>query len=752
MENIKSILAKMTVEAKASLCCGEGFWDTTALPQYGIPALILADGPHGLRKQAGNADHLGLNESVKTTCFPTAAGMASTWNRELIQKVGEALGEECQAEGVQILLGPGANIKRSPLCGRNFEYFSEDPYLSGRMAASHINGVQSQGIGTSVKHFAANNQETKRFNIDAVIDERTLREIYLASFEYAVKEAQPWTVMCAYNKINGEFCSQNKKVLTEILREEWGFEGFVVSDWFAVSERDKGLAAGLDLEMPTSAGIGKQKIIDAVKNGTLSESVLDRAAERILRIVFRSIDNKKPDAVYDKTAHHALAKEVASESMVLLKNEDAILPLSKNGKIAVIGAFAKQPRYQGAGSSHINPTRIDIPYDEMVKAANTVSFTYCPGYALDNEAADREMINAAKEAAAEAGACVIFAGLPDSMDSEGKDRKHINLPENQNILIEEIAKVQPNTVVVLFNGSAVAMPWIGAVKGVLEAYLGGQAIGGAVADIIFGSINPSGKLAEIFPVKLSDTPCYINFPGEKTKVEYREGIFVGYRYYDKTGVTPLFPFGYGLSYTTFEYSALRLDKSVMTDMEELRVSLTVKNTSKRKGKEIVQLYVRDPAASVIRPVKELKGFEKVDLAPGEKKQVEFTLGKRAFAFYDTDTGIWRVESGDFEILIGKSSVEIVLSTAVHVTSTTTVNKNYTLDSTIAEIKDEPVAAQLVQMLSGILGAGQDLGMDLDALFSSIKIRSLVAMSQMQGGGKGGISLEQLHGLIAAMNG
>jgi beta-glucosidase len=745
METIKALLAKMTLEEKASLCCGEGFWNTTALPQYGIPALILTDGPHGVRKQTGEADHLGLNESLKTTCFPTAAGMASSWNRELMYKIGAAIGEEAQAENVQIVLGPGANIKRSPLCGRNFEYFSEDPYLSGQMAASHIKGVQSQGIGTSLKHFAANNQETRRLNIDALIDERTLREIYLAGFEAAVKEAQPWTVMCAYNKINGEFCSQNKLLLTDILKNEWGFEGFVVSDWFAVSERGRGLAAGLDLEMPTSAGIGKQKIIDAVRNGTAAEEALDSAVERILRIVSRAMNEKKQNAVYDKAAHHRLAKEAALESMVLLKNENKILPLAKSGSIAVIGALAKEPRYQGAGSSRINPTRIDIPFEEMQKTAAGAAFTYCAGYALDTEAVDDALINAAKETAANAAVCVIFAGLPASMDSEGKDRKHLRLPENQNVLIKEISALQRNTIVVLCNGSALEMPWIGEVQGVLEAYLGGQAMGSAAAEILFGDVNPSGKLAETFPVKLSHTPCYINFPGEKTKVEYREGIFTGCRHYDQTETEPLFPCSYGLSYTTFEYSDLRLDKKEMPDTERLGVSVKIKNTGTAAGKETVQLYVRDSGSSVLRPVKELKGFEKVELAPGEEKDIAFTLTKRAFAYYHTGLKDWFVETGYFEILIGGSSRDIALTGTVRVTGTIREQKNYTVDSTLADIKDEPAAADLLKMMSGNLQGGQELGMDLDALLSSMKIQSLAAVS------RGKMTMENLQQLLAVMN-
>ncbi len=744
--DIKKIINEMTIEEKVSLCCGEGFWNTQALPKYEIPSMMMTDGPHGVRKQSGESDHMGINESDKTTCFPTAAGLASSWNRELVEKVGVAIGEECQAEDVQIVLGPGANIKRSPLCGRNFEYYSEDPYLSSQLAIKHIQGVQSQGIGTSLKHFAVNNQETKRFNIDVVIDERSLREIYLASFEGAVVEAQPWTVMCAYNKINGEFCSQNKMLLTEILREQWGFEGFVVSDWFAVSERDLGLSAGLDLEMPTSAGVGKEKIIKAVKDGSISEEVLNTSVERILNIVFKTVDNKKTDATYDKMAHHFLAKKVAQESMVLLKNEDSVLPLEKKGKIAIIGPFAKRPRYQGAGSSRINPTRLDIPFDEIQKVAKDSEVIYVDGYSLENDAKNHDMISDAKTAALNSDVAIVFAGLPERYDAEGGDRKHLRLPDNQNLIIEEIAKVQKNIVVVLINGSAIEMPWINQVKGILEAYLGGQAMAGAIADIVFGDCNPSGKIAETFPEKISQTPCYINFPGDHEKVEYREGIFVGYRYYDKANIEPLFPFGHGLSYTTFEYSDIKLDKKEMLDTEEITVDIKIKNTGKRAGKEIVQLYVKDLESSVIRPVKELKGFGKIELEAGEEKLVTFTLGKRAFAYYNIELKDWHVESGDFEILVGKSSRDILHSEKIHVTSTVKLKKKYTLDSTIADIKEEPAAANLVAMLTNKMSGGAvELGMDIDSFLSSVKIQSLYAMSQ------GTVTMEQLHGLITAMN-
>lgn len=732
MQSINELLGKLTIEEKAKICCGEGFWNTTPLPEHDIPAVNLTDGPHGVRKQFGKVDHLGLNESTKTTCFPTAAGLAASWNRSLITRVGTAIGEEAQAEDVQIVLGPGANIKRSPLCGRNFEYYSEDPYLTGELAAAHINGIQSQGVGTSLKHFAVNNQETRRFNINAVVDERTLREIYLAGFENAVKSAQPWTVMAAYNQINGDYCSQNKKLLTDILKDEWGFKGFVVSDWFAVCEREMGVAAGLDLEMPTSAGIGVKAIVEAVQNGKLSTEKLDDAVHRILNVVFKTANGKKAGASYDKEAHHDLAREAAGESIVLLKNK-GVLPLSKTTKVAVLGEFAKTSRYQGAGSSKINVTRLDIPFDEMKEIAPNIVF--CE--------------NAAETA--DADVCVIFAGLPDNEDSEGKDRTHLHLPVEQNALIESVTNVNKKVIVVLMNGSAVTMPWLDKVQGVVEAYLGGQGIGYALAQILFGNINPSGKLAETFPVRLQDVPCYLNFPGEKEKVYYREGIFVGYRYYDSTEVSPLFPFGHGLSYTEFAYSDLQIDKSEMTDMETLTVTVNVKNIGGCIGKEIVQLYVRDVEADVLRPYKELKGFTKVELSPGEQKTVTFSLDKRAFAFYDTDIKDWRVESGEFEILVGKSSDDIVLSSTVTVNTTTVVRKNYTLDTTLYDIKDEPAAAQLLNMMTSGTNGGIALGMDADAVLSSTKIRSLVPVNLTKSGGKGGITIEELNGLIATMN-
>lgn len=702
MKSVKQLIRNLTLEEKASLCSGLNFWETKPVERLGIPSIMVSDGPHGLRKQKQGSDNLGLFDSVPATCFPSAVGLASSWDRSLLNKVGVALGEECQAEDVSILLGPGANIKRSPLCGRNFEYFSEDPYLSSELAASHITGVQSQGVGTSLKHFAANNQEHRRMSTNAVIDERTLREIYLSSFEGAVKKAQPWTVMSSYNQVNGEFASENKTLLTDILREEWGHTGFVVSDWGAVNERAVGLEAGLELEMPSSNGEGDKKIAEAVKSGRLSEEVLDNAVERLLTIIFKAMAEKKENTTYDLDSHHALARKVASESMVLLKNKDQILPLKKEGKIAVLGDFVQHPRYQGGGSSHVNPTKLDNVLDEMSKLAGSAEIVYAEGYKLDSDNIDKELIDEAVQFANEADVAVVFAGLPERYESEGYDRTHLRIPENHQRLIEAVSKIQPNVVVVLSNGAPIEMPWLDHVKGVLEAYLGGQAFGGAVADLLFGETNPSGKLAETFPKKLSHNPSHLNFPGEGDIVEYKEGIFVGYRYYDTKEIEPLFPFGFGLSYTTFEYTNIQVAKKQLTDLDEVQVSVTVKNSGDVAGKEIIQLYVRDVESSVIRPRKELKGFDKVSLQPGEEKTVTFTLDKRAFAYYNVQLKDWHVETGEFEILVGKSSMDIQLSETVFVESTVTIPVTFSRTSTMGDIMSHPQAGPVLQSyLAGI---------------------------------------------------
>ncbi|MCV4231441.1 glycoside hydrolase family 3 C-terminal domain-containing protein [Virgibacillus sp. LDC1] len=701
--DIKALISQMTLEEKASLCSGLDNWHTKGVERLGIPSVMVTDGPHGLRKQRASSDHLGLFDSVPATCFPSAAGVASSWNRDLIHRMGEALGIECQAENVAVLLGPGANIKRSPLCGRNFEYFSEDPYLSTEMATHHIQGVQSQGVGTSLKHFAANNQEHRRMTSDSVVDERTLREIYLASFEGAVKQAQPWTVMCSYNKVNGEFASENETLLTDILKNEWGHEGFVISDWGAVNERAKALAAGMELEMPSSHGEGDAKIVEAVRSGQLPEGKLDAAVERLLTVIFKAVDQRKPDeAAFDQAEHHRLAREVAQESMVLLKNEGGMLPLARSGRIAVIGALAQEPRYQGSGSSKIRPTRVDDILEELEASSGNAQIQYAPGYKLNEEDSDQQLLQEALTISSDATVAVVFAGLPSRYESEGFDRKHLRIPPNQIALIEAVAKVQPNVAVVLSNGAPVEMPWLGEAKAVLEAYLGGQALGGAIADILFGDANPSGKLAETFPVALSDNPSYLFFPGEGDRVEYREGLFVGYRYYDSKKLNPLFPFGHGLSYTTFEYSKLTVDKKQLKDTEKLSVSVDVKNTGTQAGKEIVQLYVHDRESSVIRPDQELKGFHKVELAPGEAKTITFELDHRSFAYYDIELKDWVVESGEFEIRIGKSSRDIELTEIVELQSTTERQIVFHRNSTVSDLKKTAKGAAFVEDFIGKL--------------------------------------------------
>jgi beta-glucosidase len=763
--NIKEIISKMTLEEKAGLCSGRDFWHTKGIERLGIPAVMMTDGPHGLRKLATN--DLDLETSIPATCFPAGAALACSWDRSLLNSVGTALGKECLKERVSILLGPAANIKRSPLCGRNFEYLSEDPYLSSEMAAAHIEGVQSQGVGTSLKHYAANNQETRRLLTDAVIDERTLREIYLASFEGAVKKSQPWTVMCSYNKINGTYGSENKYTLTDILKEEWGHEGIVVSDWGAVNERADGLRAGLELEMPGSGGEGDKKIIKAVQSGELPESVLDKAVERLLKIIFKAADNLKTDFQCDMNEHHRLARKAAGECAVLLKNEENILPLSKTGRIAVIGAFAKTPRYQGGGSSHVNPVMLDNAYDEIVRTAGTdTEISYAAGYKTDidksvfgnkpfvslSDEPDDALIQEAAEAAAKADTAVIFAGLPDSYESEFFDRKHMRMPEGHNKLIEAVARVQKNVVVVLSNGSPVEMPWIGQVKAVLEMYLGGQASGGAAADILFGDVNPSGKLAETFPKKLKDNPSYLNFPGDKSKVEYREGIFVGYRYYDAAEVEPLFPFGHGLSYTDFEYKGITLDKKVINEDDELQVSVMVKNTGSTAGREVVQLYVSDTKSDVLRPRKELKGFEKVELMPGEEKTVEFRLGKRAFAYYSPDKGDWVTEDGEFRILVGSSSRDIRLEAAVQMRSAVPERKVFTRNSAVSDIMAIPEGREyFMPILKKAFGdsvseeANKESGSAGELMLAETPVRQFLMYAA------GGFTEDMLEELLAILN-
>ena len=692
--DIKALVSKMTLEEKAGLCSGDDFWHTKAVERLGIPRTMVSDGPHGLRKQSDAADHLGINDSIEAVCYPAASATAASFDTEMIREMGEALGESCQHEKVSVLLGPAVNIKRSPLCGRNFEYFSEDPYLAGKMCTAHIEGVQSKNIGTSIKHFALNSQEHRRMSSSSDADERTIREIYFPAFEMAVKKAQPWTVMCSYNRINGVYASENPWLLTDVLRREWGFEGYVVSDWGAVSDRVAGVAAGLDLEMPSSGGINDRKIVEAVKAGKLAEADVDLACERILNIVYRYLDNAKPETPWDKEKQHEQAAQIAADCMVLLKNEDSLLPLSKEDTVALIGEFAEKPRFQGGGSSHIHCFKTTGAV-EAAKAAG-LKATYAPGYSVANDNLPEDRLAEAVAAAKAAKVAVVFAGLPDSYESEGYDRAHMRMPECQNRLIEAVAAANPNTVVVLHNGSPVEMPWIGRVKAVLEAYLGGQAVGEAEIRVLFGDVNPSGHLPESFPFKLEDNPSFLYYGGEGDRTEYREGVFVGYRYYDKKKMDVLFPFGFGLSYTTFAFSNLRLSADSIRDTDSLTVTATVTNTGKRAGKAVAQLFVGDVESTVIRPVRELKGFEKVLLQPGESKNVSFILDKRSFAYWNEEIHDWHVETGAFTIEVGDSSRDLPLRAEVNVESTVELPRHYTADSIYLDIMRDPKASEIMR--------------------------------------------------------
>ncbi len=695
--DIKALVSQMTLEEKAGLCSGLDFWHTKPVERLGVPSVMVSDGPHGLRKQDEKADHLGVNDSIKAVCMPAACATASSFDRDLMGRMGQAIGDSCQHEKLGVVLGPAVNIKRSPLCGRNFEYFSEDPYLAGEMSAAYINGVQSKNVGTSIKHFAANSQEHRRMSSSSNADERTLREIYFPAFEISVRKAQPWTVMCSYNRVNGVYASENPWLLTDVLRGEWGFKGYVMSDWGAVSDRVAGVAAGLDLEMPSSGGINDRKIVAAVKSGELDEKIVDQACERILEINYRYLDNARPETPWDQEADHQLSARIAEECMVLLKN-DGILPLNKTDEVAFIGEFAAKPRFQGGGSSHINAFRTT----SAVEAAQGLPVTYVQGYSAARDMATDEMIAEAVQAAKAAKVAVVFAGLPDAYESEGYDRTHMAMPACQNRLIEAVAGANPNTVVVLHNGSPVEMPWLGKVKAVLEAYLGGQAVGIAAVRLLYGDANPCGHLAETFPVKLSDNPSYLYYGGEGNEADYREGVFVGYRYYDKKEMPVLFPFGFGLSYTTFACSNLRLSGAKITDQETLTATVTVTNTGSRAGKTVVQLYVGDKESTVLRPIRELKGFEKVELQPGESRDVTFTLDKRAFAYWNAAIHDWHVETGAFTIEVGQSSRDIEVSGEVTVESTVALPRHYTADSIFMDVMADPKAKEaLGPMLASI---------------------------------------------------
>lgn len=665
----KDLISQMTLKEKASLCSGKDFWHLKSIERLGLPEIMVCDGPHGLRKQNAENKKVGIGNSYPATCFPTAVTTACSWDRDLIYKMGQALAEECLQHGVSVLLGPGVNMKRSPLCGRNFEYFSEDPELAGEMGAAFIAGVQSKGIGTSLKHFAGNSQEMKRMTSNSIIDERALREIYLRAFEKAVKKSQPWTVMNAYNLLNGTYCSENDWLQNKVLRDEWGFKGAVVSDWGAVNDRVAGLNAGNDLEMPSSGGVNDAKIVEAVKCGVIDETTLDERVDKLIDIILKGAANKKPGYKFDVKAHNFLSRQIAEQSMVLLKNDGNILPLKRvEGEyVAVIGAFADNPRYQGAGSSIINPTMIDS--GRRAFNNSPISVKFADGYDRSGKRKNEDAyITEACNLAKNASKAVVFIGLTDDYESEGFDRSTMKLPDGHNRLVEAVSRVNDNVIVVLEGGSPVEMPWADDVKAILNAYLGGQSVAPAIVDVLTGKANPCGKLAETYPVCLKDTPTSFRYPDSKEDVQYRESIFIGYRYYDKVERNVRFPFGFGLSYTSFEYSDIKLKKKNLTKGEGAKVTFTIKNTGDVAGSEIAQVYVAKPESKIFRAPKELKGFVKIHLEPGEEKKVSVELDDRAFAFWNTATEDWCVESGEYKILVGASSRDIRLEAAAKMKS------------------------------------------------------------------------------------
>lgn len=667
MFDVEKTLSMLTLEEKAGLASGLYFWTTKPIERLNIPPVTMTDGPHGLRKEFGIDEGKGgvniMKGSEPATCFPTAATMASSWDQELVGKVGEAIGEEAKSLRVSTVLGPGINIKRSPLCGRNFEYFSEDPFLTAELAKSFIDGVQSVGVGTSLKHFACNNEEYNRMSIDSVVDERALREIYLYGFEQAVKESQPQQIMASYNRVDGTYVSENKRLLTDILRSEWGFKGIVVSDWGAVNDRVEGVKAGLDLQMPGTKGVHDKMIVKAVQNGTLLECDLDKVVLRVLNYINDCLDKKQEDYKCDFTAHHELCRQVGTKSAVLLKNDDSILPVRKEENVALIGKLAEVSRYQGSGSSRICCKNLVNILDAF--KANQAKFEYAEGYTLDGNGKNKKLLQEAINVAKGKDKIILIIGLTDVYESEGFDRSHLSIPDGHIELVEEIAKVNPNVIVVLEGGSPVVMPWQSKAKAILNTYLLGEAVGESTYDLIYGNANPSGKLAETYPENLDDCLSQKYFPMGPKTVEYRESIFVGYRYFDTARKSVLYPFGYGLSYTTFEYSSLEVNKE-FNKGKKLAVSFTITNTGKQAGEEIAQVYIRHKNSPVFKPDKELKAFKKVSLDVNESKKITVYLDDRSFSFYNTAVNDWSIIAGEYEIIVGASSRDIRLSTNVSV--------------------------------------------------------------------------------------
>ncbi len=742
------LLDGLTLEEKARLVMGSDFWHTTPVERLGIDRIRVADGPHGLRMQPDEADHVGIGGSLPATCFPTASGLASSWDRDLVAEVGAALAQEARVQGVSVILGPGINMKRSPLCGRNFEYFSEDPHLAGELALAMVTAIQDQGVGTSLKHFAANNQEDDRLRVSAEVDERTLREIYLPAFERVVKAGQPWTVMCAYNRVNGTYASEHHWLLTEVLREEWGFEGLVVSDWGAVRDRVAALAGGLDLEMPPAKGRSEVAVVDAVSGGELPMEVLDTGVRRVLRLVEQSAPTRaasRPEEEYD--AHHALARRAATQSAVLLKNAGDVLPLQLDDgqSLAVIGPFATEPRYQGAGSSQVNPTTLDVPLDELRAAlGQDVDVVHTPGFGLEEDSNDGALLVQARELAADADTVVLFLGLPASAESEGFDRTDIDLPAVQLELVRQVAEVNDRVVVVLANGSVVrTSTWEASVSGILECWLGGQAAGGAVADLLTGAANPSGKLAETIPVRLEDNPSYLNFPGDSQIVRYGEGLFIGYRAYDALDLAVSHPFGFGLSYTSFEVSAPEVSVTGSVDGGDLRVDVNcqVTNTGSRAGAEVVQLYVTDSESTVTRPPRELKGFARVELEAGASGEVRVELDARAFSFWSTVHWRWVIEAGEFVLHVGTSSRDLPHAHPLHLDAPS-IAAPLSRDSTLHEWLADPRGLEL---LSGSAGSDSPL-----ADPGLIQVVGTMPMSTLANFGMAGLDHPMLDELVSRL--
>lgn len=678
--NYKNLIDNMTLEEKASLCVGKDLWHTNEIERLNIPNIMMADGPNGLRIETSNErkGDLETPKSKVSVCFPTESTIANSWNKDLAYKVGKTIGREAKNEGVNILLGPGVNIKRSPLCGRNFEYFSEDPYLAGSLGIEYVKGVQENGVGVCTKHFAANNQEYNRRLIDVIIDERTLREIYLKAFEMIVKEAKPCSIMSAYNKINGKYCSDNKELINDILYDEWNFDGVVITDWSAEDDRVEGIKAGTAIEMPGDRANIKEQIIEAVKNRKLDENILDEVIDRILTTIYRLVEDNDTDSMKNLTykdtnleesfcitntleEDHNIALEAAEDAIVLLKNENDILPI-KDKKIALIGDFAKNPRYQGAGSSKVNSYKVENAYNNFKELGYEIE--YAKGYERGKSKDEEKLLKEAIEVAKRNSVVLIFAGLTEIEEAEGLDRNSLDISKNQNKLIEEISKVNNNVVVVLSNGAPILMPWKDKVNGIITGYLGGEAGAKAIVNCLVGNVNPSGKLAETYPLRIEDTPCYNNFPGTDVVVQYKESVYVGYRYYDKVNKDVLFPFGFGLSYTDFMYSNLKVNQN----NTDINLEFSIKNIGKVAGKEIAQVYIAHDGEKIFMPVKELKAFEKIELGAGEEKRVNIHLDRSSFEHYDIDSKKWIVESGTYKILIGKSSRDIVLEADVEIVS------------------------------------------------------------------------------------